>query len=419
VYAAILISLLSFLSVLRPGGGSSDPFRPLDLDGATKSAVIEKKCVLVVIARPGAPETKKLDPTFLDSKVREWIAAKAIAVRVDVDRDEELATRFRIHVLPTMLFLNDKGLELDRLTGIVDARVFRAEAESILAGGDPVARVRKRMVGRENDPHARIDLAGALYDRGLLDESMREYLWCWDHGVEFDPTFADARRDFLVREIVRLGRVYTPAADELASRAAKLFERVADCGANAEEMRDFLTITRALQRDDMALAAWDAIAQREEGCDETTKLLAPRVLDALIDAHRYKEAAERLGDAAARYDATVASNEAEAKRIRKERPTEADARVERDRRALRVDACRWYETLLGAGNYDDAEKLAVRVLANDGKGVTYTALLRAALRVEAHGTAKSIARRAAADKRLTEAEKLEVQTAAKDILQPK
>jgi len=419
VFAAILLSILSRVSAALQKGGSTDPFRPLDLDGAVRSAQIEKKCVLVVVARAGAPETKKLDGTFGEAKVREWMAAKAIAIRVDFDRQPDLAARFRVHILPTMVFLNDKGLELDRLTGHVDGRTFRAEAESILAGGDPVARVRKRLVGHENEPHLRIDLAGALYDRGLLEEAMREYLWCWDHGVEFDPGFAEARRDFLLREIVRLGRVYTPASDELATRAATLFERVVDCSATLVQVRDFLTINQTLQQDDRTLAAWDAITKDPTGCEEMQKMLAPNVLDALIDARRYKEAAERLGDAVARFDAAATAFEADAKRWRKERPEDAEAKIEVERRALRVDACRWFETLLGAGRYDDADKLSARVLAHDGKGATYTALLRAALRAESHGAAKSIARRAEADKKLSEAEKAEVRTAAKQILQPK
>ena len=61
----------------------------------------------------------------------------------------------------------------------------------------------------------------------------------------------------------------------------------------------------------------------------------------------------------------------------------------------------------------------MRICEFDHKGAGYVALIRGALRAEAHGAAKSIATRAYADAKLTEAEKSEVKKAAVGIVQPK
>src|SRR5690606_24223484 len=122
--------------------------------------------------------------------------------------------------------------------------------------------------------------------------------------------------------------------------------------------------------------------------------LAPIAIDAMIDARRYAEAAALVGDLDAYVGALVAAADKDLRRFEKERwALAADAR----RRKQRSDLSRLYEALLGALRYDDADALSKRTLALDGKGATYVALIRAALRAEAHGAARSIAVRAYGD----------------------
>lgn len=409
--------LLSMLGLVGPG---SEPFRALELDAAVQAARLEKKCVLVVFGRAGAPDARKLDSTtWVEPKVREWLASKAVPIKIDVDAREDVSSKYRIHIVPTIVFLNSSGVELDRITGYVDGRAFRPEADAILNGGDPVERVRKRLVGHELDPHLRIDLAGALCDRGLLAESLAEYMWCWDHGLEANPAFGVDRRAFLLREILRLSRVYPPAGDALALRAHDLFERVSGCDASGSDLDDFLALDRLLQQDDRTLAAYDGIASSEGACAAVKARLAPHVVDPMIDVQRYQEAITLLGDVGAHFKSLALAFDDESKRLMRDRPNDASALIDVNRRRLRIDAARLYEALLGALRYDEAESLAKRIFAFDERGATYTALVRAALRVEAHGQARSIAVRAYGNPKLTDAEKLEVKSAAREILQPK
>jgi thioredoxin-related protein len=407
--------LLTVLASL--GDKGPEAFRPIDFDTAVKAAKAEDKNMLVVFGSTGSADTKKLDSTtWADKSVRSWLAAKWVAIKLEVELEAELAARFRIHIVPTIVVLTRQGVEIDRITGYVTSGAFRAEADAILAGGDPVERVKKRMKGREDDPHLRIDLAGALTDRGMMEEAVQEYLWCWDHGLEHDPAFKEARRGFLLAQIQRLGRLFPKANDLIAARGAVLFERVIACAADEEQIADFLALERVQERDDVVLAAFDGIRGESMECARTKSLLAPIAIDGLIDVRRYAEAVALMGDVNAHVAAIMEDAKRDLERFEKERwAMAADAR----RREQRSDLSRVYEALLGAERYDDADSLSKRILLVDRKGATYTALVRAALRAEAHGSARAIAVRAYGDNRLTDAEKLEVKSAARDILQPR
>jgi thioredoxin-related protein len=411
-FVPLVLTVLATLGEKPP-----EPFRALDFDAAVKAARVEDKHILVVFGSTASADAKKLDTTtWTDVKVRSWLTATWVAIKLDVELDAELATRFRIHIVPTILILNRQGIEIDRITGYVDGRTFRAEADAILAGGDPVERVKKRMKGREDDPHLRIDLAGALIDRGLMEDAVKEYMWCWDHGLENDPSFAEARRAFLLGQIQRLGRLYPKANDLLAERAAKLSERVVDCAADDEQVADFLALERVQERDDAVLAAFDAIQSQSAECLHTKLRLAPIAIEGLIDARRYKEAVALMGDVTAHVSEILELAKRDLQHFEKERwGLAADTRL----RKQRVDLARVYEALLGAERYDDADSLSKRILFVDSKGAMYTALIRAGLRAEAHGAARSIAVRAYGDPKLTDAEKLEIKSAARDILQPR
>jgi hypothetical protein len=275
--------------------------------------------------------------------------------------------------------------------------------------------MQKRLVGHENDPHLRIDLAGAYCDRGDLEKSLAEYMWCWDHGVENDPTFAEARRNFLLKQIERLSRLHPPALDALAQRSDAIRDHILDCTADEEAVTDFLVLEHAQQRDDIVLEAYDTMDTENEACAHTKARLASVAVDAMIDARRYDEAIALMGDVDARVSAIVSEAQTDLARFEKERWVIA---ADNRRGRMRTDLSRVYEALVGAKRYDEGDLLAKRILTLDDRGPTYVALIRGALRAEAQGSARSVAVRAYGDKHLSDAEKLEVKSVAREILQP-
>jgi thioredoxin-related protein len=400
----------------------SDLFRPIDLDSALSAAKREQKIVLAVFDSPLSADSKRLDSTTLiEAKVRAWVDKKAVAVRFEVEKRPDLADKYRVHVLPTILFVSARGAEMDRLVGFQDGKTFCAEADAILAGSDALARAEKRLHGHETDPNVRIDYAGALFDRGMLAEASAEYLWCWDHGLESGPGFAPTRMDFLLREIQRLTRVYTPATDALDERAQKLFQRVVDCAADSQpekrEIEDFTAIDLILDRGDRTLAAYDRISD-DEACGAVRRALVPFLEQALVDDKLYKEVADILGDPLSALEAALAAYTEDAKKLEKDKTVDADAILQPRLRKLRAETAVHFEALLGAGRPDDGDKLAQRFLEFDPHGDSYVAMIHAAIRAGLHGHALSLVRRAE-DAKLTDAERGQVKRASAEILHPK
>jgi thioredoxin-related protein len=412
----------AFIAVLALFAPSPPPevFRALDLEAAVSAARSEHKCVLVVFGRAGSAEAKKLDmTTWIETKVREWIALKAVPIKLDLDRNDDVATKLRIHSVPTTVFLNDQGREVDRITGYVDGRTFLAETRAIFGGVDPLERAQKHLAEAPDAPRLRMDVAMALGDRGDFDAALDQLLWCWDHGREADSTFEEARRTFLLRELMRLARIHPKTADALSARARMLFEKITTCAAAAEDVTDFLLLNRNLQQEDRTLAAFDALDPNSEACAALRAQLGPLIVDPLIDARRYAEAVERIGDPRAHFNRLVAAFRTECERLERDHPTEAFTAIDTNRRALRNQAARIHEALLGAKQYDESEAYAKLVLLFDGRGPTYCALICAALRVEAHGQAKALVTRALSDPKLTPSEKEDVRKLSTAIIQPK
>lgn len=413
---------LAFFALLALGPALPPPdlFRPLDFDGAVAAAKTEHKCAMVLFTSPGSGAVKQLDSlTWIDPKVREWMVLKAVPVKLDAEKNDELAARLRIHTTPTTLFVNESGREIDRITGYVDGRAFLEETKAIFGGRDPLERARKRYEADTNDPHRRIDLAFALEDRSDFNGALEHLLWCWDNGVARDPSFAEKRRTFLLKQIMRLGRLHPKAADALAERARAAYDKVVTCTAPESDLLDFLLLNHELQQDDRTLAAYDALDPGSDGCAALRERLGPLVIDPLIDARRYTEAVARLGDPKDQLNRMVAEFRAESERLQRDHKSEAFVAIDTNKRALRIRAARIYEALIGAKKYDEGGAYAKLVLAFDPGGATNCALILAALRVEAHGEAQALVTRALADPRLTPSEKDDVRKLAAGIIQPK
>lgn len=60
--------------------------------------------------------------------------------------------------------------------------------------------------------------AKQLADQGQYEESLKEYLWCFDEGFKQEPALIGVRGSFLLGEIAELGKKYPPATDALKSR---------------------------------------------------------------------------------------------------------------------------------------------------------------------------------------------------------
>jgi len=364
-------------SVMATAGSADEaPFRDLSLDRARQTAAdAGKRFVLVDFYTVWCGPCKKLDETtWKDQAVRDWLSKEAVCLKVDAEKDEPLAAKYRINVYPTLLLLRPDGAEIDRLVGYRDAKTFLADAREALAGNDSLSRARKKLEGANaNDPSLRMSYGDALAQKGRADEALSEYLWCFDHGLEHGMGFAGVRLSFLLSKIVQLGRTHPAAHEELRKRrdaAAKAIEtRKAIFGTAME----FTALNSNLGEPEQTLVLFDRIKADKSQPSMIRRYLLDQALDQLLKAKRYKEAVAE-SDAKARVRERIARHE----QTKEHFPNDANLRTYM-KRQVSVEGAKYYEALLGSGDRTGAADVAAMLVAFDPSDA-YSQLIAAAKR---------------------------------------
>src|ERR1043165_4916001 len=210
------------------------PFSDLKFDQALAAAKKDGKVVMIDFFTTWCVPCKQLDKTtWPDPEVQKWVGEKTVALKMDAEKELELAKKYNITGYPTILFLKPDGQELGRITAYRKPAEFLSEANDTLAGKDSVARAKEKLAGHENDPSMRQQHAQALAETGKYEEALAEYLWCFDHGNEAtNGAYTGVRLSFLLGAIARLGKQYPPAIQALESRRAKA-DAALRCGTGA------------------------------------------------------------------------------------------------------------------------------------------------------------------------------------------
>src|SRR4029434_2852481 len=89
------------------------PFQDLAFDAAAAKAKDAGKLLLLDFTATWCPPCKMMEKqTWPNENVGAWVEAHAVAIQVDIDKAQELAQKFDIQAIPTVVFLRD-GQELD------------------------------------------------------------------------------------------------------------------------------------------------------------------------------------------------------------------------------------------------------------------------------------------------------------------
>ncbi len=96
-------------------------FSELSLAEAQAEAIEQDKILLVDATADWCQPCKLMErTTWVDPEVIAWIKLNAIAIQVDVDKQEAEARELRIQAMPTVILFKD-GSELNRALGYSDA----------------------------------------------------------------------------------------------------------------------------------------------------------------------------------------------------------------------------------------------------------------------------------------------------------
>lgn len=216
---------------------------------------------------------------------------------------------------------------------------------------------------------ARYSRALELARKGEAGAALKEYLWCFDDGMTRVSTYRVARRGALLDAMAKLGEVYPEALAVMRERRDLAERSAVGSTYDMDSALDFAALNRALGDDSRTLALYDGLPAD----DPRRNALSGPAFEPLMMAQRY-------GDAAAAKP--YKQMETQFDRITKASSPEGISNREEVMKSNRDYAVNMtansIEVLAGAGDLENARKLAGKLLGFDGTEQT-KALLRARL----------------------------------------
>lgn len=94
-------------------------------DTALKQAKNEGKPVFIDFYATWCGPCKELAQTvFVDPEIKAYYDGHFVCVRIDIDKEQKLAEKYGITSIPTLVYLDSKGKEVKRLTGMTEKTHF-------------------------------------------------------------------------------------------------------------------------------------------------------------------------------------------------------------------------------------------------------------------------------------------------------
>jgi thiol-disulfide isomerase/thioredoxin len=353
--------------------GAKDPFRKLSYESALKEAAATKKLVFIDFYTTWCGPCKMMDQsTFKDPWVVQWMTEKAISLKVDAERDLKLADKFKVEFYPTLVFLNAKGEVIDTLFGYISPKEFRNAAKDLHKGITALTRSAQALKADPDNPRLRLDHADALIRKNRFAEALTAYLWCLDHGVGEDPTFAKERDTRVIDGLLLLSEGHEPARDEMLRRRDAAEQRLLADKPKPSDAALFAGVSMFAMEQQRVMRVYDAAAARGVR-SATAQALFKHAFPALLQAKRYGDIV-KAEDPQARVAEVLRDGRAELAKLDGDQTGSGDTERKMVIARTVARAAQWFQVLLGLGRQDAAGEVARQVLAFDSSGDSYHAL---------------------------------------------
>ena len=96
-----------------------------DINYTVQKAQMNNKTVMIDFYSPSCENCGKLDDiTFKDPKVNQKLKESYLLVKINIDKNPDLASQYHIISVPTLVFLNANGEEINRINGYIAPEEF-------------------------------------------------------------------------------------------------------------------------------------------------------------------------------------------------------------------------------------------------------------------------------------------------------
>ncbi len=402
---------LAIVGVVLGLAQQPSPSKEIKFDDALALAAKDKRVVLIDFYTTWCGPCAMLDKyTWTDPAVVQWLGEKCVALRMDAEKEVDLATRFKVDAYPTIVLLKSDGKEIDRLVGYFKPKSFLYNAAAVIAGKSAEQR-EKEEPPDEDDPSKRQDHGRALSKQGKFAEALAEYLWCFDHGEE-DDSYGGVRRSFLLADIVFLGGKYPPALKALQDRRDAAEARLVKGSESFDDLADLISLNEYLKTPERSLALFDRLKAAGPPSDRFRDSMLLEFLQPLGNAKRFADLFWLMPDPEAFVEQMI-EDDSTLGDVDDDATEEDKAEAARDfaetkqREVVRLAIV--HEGLLATDREDLAHKIAERLIKFDPSGSTYAALIDSAGRAHAADEVRVLGERGL--KEVSEKEKKTVERA--------
>lgn len=350
------------------------PFSAISFDEARKQAETEKKLVFINFHASWCMPCKMMDATtFKDAGVVDFLKNRVIALKVDVERQAELAAKYRVKVFPALVFVKPDGEIAEVIANYVDAPSFLRLAEDALAGNDMLSQLRQALGKSPGDLALHVLLVDALIVRGEYEQAL-------EHGTgvlkRADVDLAGATVvPLVVSHIVQLAKMHAPARTVLNKLYESARAAVLDQKANNAQIALFAALHMMDNDVRDILNTYDKLLSANAGREylqRVTALWAP----ALIVGGRDRDIAKHM-DIVEVTNRMIAAPPAKKPTETAPAPSFVDPEPLRRQQVVN-SVLDYYRVLIVLERHADADALAERLVKVDASAGMYGALAWAA-----------------------------------------
>ncbi len=282
----ITLSILIALSCAVGAWAHADVFSDYSLEQAKQEAQKDHKFLLIDFTASWCPPCRQMEKsTWTDVAVQTWIKENAIAIQVDVDKDEKTSKALTVEAMPTLvLFTKSDSSEFGRQVGFMSASELLQWLEGAKSGKS-VDRFEMEQANSGNDVWVHISKAREMQSAGQNAEALKEYIWIWNNIRKEDPNLGDLRVSMLPNDMKKLGAVFPPAKNE--------FTEIRDAAEKANNRHDWIILNGVLDDNARTLTWFDKAKtdpNQRDAIKKHTALLEP----VLFSKSRWVDAANFL-----------------------------------------------------------------------------------------------------------------------------
>ena len=105
-----------------------------DYDAGISKAKAEGKVVLIDFYADWCSWCKTLDrETYGNGEVASYLNGNLVCIKINVEENISLSNNYNITALPTIVFLSDDGMEVDRIVGYMPSDQFLVHVKGIMS----------------------------------------------------------------------------------------------------------------------------------------------------------------------------------------------------------------------------------------------------------------------------------------------